>query len=69
MCIGILARLRALEVLRLVLTAVRAYNNVLVLYRLGIWSEDQVEGEQIGMQSTCLDLVSRESLDCLTLSS
>lgn len=68
MCIGILARLRALEVLRLVLTAVRAYD-VLVLYRLGTLSGDQVGGDQIGMQSTCLDLVARESLDCLALSS
>lgn len=69
MCIGILAKLKALEVLRLVRTAVRAYNNALVLNRLGTSSEDQVEGNQGGMQSTCLDLVACEGLDCLALTS
>lgn len=63
------SKVKSIEVLRLVLTAVRAYNNVLVLYRLGASSEDQVEGDQGGMQSTCLDLVACEGLDCLALSS
>lgn len=60
---------KAVELLRLVLTTVRASNNVLVLYRLGKLPKDHVEGDQSGMQSTCVNLMAGEGRFYLALTS